>query len=107
MAADEYAVALGHRLPDLENRAVELLARPVEPPPPTPPPTPPGKGGASVREGAIVDAGSHSDLDRDRLRAVTTRLEALVSEEPTARLELTWKLRKRNQRPEGPGEGGA
>ncbi len=41
MAADEYAVALGHRLPDLENRAVDLLARPVEPPPPTPPPTPP------------------------------------------------------------------
>ena len=80
MVADEYAVALGHRLPDLENRAVDLLARPVEPPPPTPPPTPPpppGKGGASVREGAIVDEGSHSDLDRERLRAVTTRLEAL------------------------------
>ncbi len=110
MVADEYAVALGHRLPDLENRAVDLLARPVEPPPPTPPPTPPpppGKGGASVREGAIVDEGSHSDLDRERLRAVTTRLEALFSEEPTARLELTWKLRKRNQRPAGPGEGGA
>ena len=110
MAADEYAVALGHRLPDLENRAVDLLARPVEPPPPTPPPTPPtppGKGGASVREGAIVDEGSHSDLDRERLRTVTTRLEALFSEEPTARLELTWKLRKRNQRPAGPGEGGA
>ena len=107
MAADEYAVALGHRLPDLENRAVDLLARPVEPPPPTPPPTPPGKEGASVREGVIVDEGSHSDLDRERLRAVTTRLEALFSEEPTARLELTWKLRKRNQRPAGPGEGGA
>ena len=110
MAADEYAVALGHRLPDLENRAVDLLARPVEPPPPTPPPTPPpppGKGGASVREGAIVEEGSHSNLDRERLRAVTTKLEALFSEEPTARLELTWKLRKRNQRPAGPGEGGA
>ena len=113
MAADEYAVALGHRLPDLENRAVDLLARPVEPPPPTPPtpppppPPPPGKGGASVREGAIVDEGSHSDLDRERLRAVTTRLEALFSEEPTARLELTWRLRKSNQRPAGPRKGGA
>ena len=98
MAADEYAVALGHRLPDLENRAVDLLARPVEPPPPTPPPPPPpppGKGGASVREGAIVDEGSHSNLDRERLRAVTTRraLFALVppGDDATAAERREWE----------------
>ena len=112
LAADEYAVALGHRLPDIENRAVNLLARPVPvepPPPPTPPPPTappslpplppdtaqgqgPGKGGTSVREGVLVDAGAHGDLNRERLREVTAKLEALLRQEPAARPEITWKL---------------
>ena len=99
MAADEYAVALGHRLPEIENRTVNLLARPVpaEPPPPSPS-LPPGKGkgtgggGTSVREGVLVDQGAHGDLNHERLREVTARLEALLRKEPAARLEITWKL---------------
>ena len=96
LAADEYAVALGYRLPDIENRAVELLARPVpeEPPSPTPPPpTPPrGNGGGSVREGDVLDHGERGDLNRDRLREVMAKLEALLRQDPAARLEITWKL---------------
>ena len=101
LAADEYAVALGHRLPDIENRAVDLLARPVpvEPPspppptPPTPPPTPPrGNGGASVHEGGVLDHGERGDLNRERLREVMAKLEALLQQDPAARLEITWKL---------------
>ena len=96
LAADEYAVALGHRLPDIENRAVNLLARPVpvEPPPspPLPPTPPPGKGGTSVHEGIVVDEGSRRDLNRERLREVTAKLEALLRQDPAARLEITWKL---------------
>ena len=96
LAADEYAVALGHRLPDIENRAVNLLARPVpvEPPPspPLPPTPPPGKGGTSVHEGIVVDEGSRGDLNRERLREVTAKLEALLRQDPAARLEITWKL---------------
>ena len=135
LAADEYAVALGHRLPDIETRVVNLLARPapVEPQPPAPPsippPTPPpgtGPGGASVSEGiddefegggsggsdprgvSVVREGTHRDLDRERLREVTAALEALFSTEPAARLELTWKLlRKSNEPPGGlPEDGG-
>ena len=64
MAADEYAVALGHRLPDLENRAVDLLARPVEPPPPTPP-TPPTRPHRRLARGAPPYAKAPS-LTRDR-----------------------------------------
>ena len=96
LAADEYAVALGHRLPDIENRAVNLLARPVpvEPPPspPLPPTPPPGKGGTSVHEGIVVDEGSRGDLNRERLREVAAKLEALLRQDPAARLEITWKL---------------
>ena len=97
LAADEYAVALGHRLPDIENRAVDLLARPVpvEPPlPPTPPPpTPPrGNGGTSVRESDVLDHGERGDLNRERLREVMAKLEALLRQDPAARLEITWKL---------------
>ena len=101
LAADEYAVALGHRLPDIENRAVNLLARPVpvEPPPspplpltPPPPTPPPGEGGTSVHEGIVVDEGSRRDLNRERLREVTAKLEALLRQDPAARLEITWKL---------------
>ena len=132
-------MALGHRLPDIENRTVNLLARPVEPSPPLPPPPPPtpppptppkgtGQGGPTVQEGdgdefeggaggraggsgaggaSIVRQGSHRDLDRERLREVTATLEALFGEEPTARLELTWKLlRKDNEPPGGPPEDG-
>ena len=111
LAADEYAVALGHWLPAIENRAVNLLARPVpaEPPPsPTPPPPAPGTesgpprgpgrgtgaDGASVREGVLVDQGAHGDLDRERLREVTAKLEALLRQDPAARLEIAWKLRR-------------
>ncbi len=66
LAADEYAVALAPRLPDLAHRAANLLARP--PLTVTPTPTPPatgaedepsqpagqetGRGGAAVREDA-------------------------------------------------------
>ena len=85
LAPDEYAVALGYRLPDIENRAVNLLARPVPvaSPPPLPPLPPntgqgPGKGGTSVREGVLVDAGAHGDRDRERLREVAAKLEALL-----------------------------
>ena len=64
LAADEYAVALGHRLPDLANRAANLLALQPLTPTPTPPatgtegePTPeagrgPGGGGGAVRDRA-------------------------------------------------------
>ena len=84
VAADEYAVALGSKLPELEDRAVKLLARPtVQPPPP---------GRASV-----VREGSHSDLDRESLHTVTVKLEALFSEEPSGRLDLTWKLRRKGK----------
>ena len=54
LAADEYAVALGGRLPDLANRAANLLARPATPAPqPAPgtgpePPAGPGPGGAGT-----------------------------------------------------------
>ena len=106
LAADEYAVALGHRLPDIENRAVNLLARPVPvATPPSPPPSPEteseplpekghgtGAGGVSVREGVLVDQGAHGGLNRERLREVTAELEALLRKEPAARLEITWKL---------------
>ena len=113
LAADEYAVALGRRLPDLGNRAANLLARP--PAPPTPPPAPragqgTGSGGVAVREGAggqgeggtgagsgggrdaIAAQGSRGDLDRDRLREVAAGLEDLLRKEPGARMEITWKL---------------
>ena len=59
LAADEYAAPLGRRLPDLANRAANLLARPAPPPtavtePDRPPPAGqgPGRGGAAVREDA-------------------------------------------------------
>ena len=102
VAADEYAVALGSKLPELEDRAVKLLARPVEPPPPPPPtppppppppppPTPPPGGASVVREG------SHSDVDRESLHAVTAELEALFHEEPSGRLDLIWKLRRKGK----------
>ena len=100
-AADEYAVALGGKLPGLEDRAIKLLARPVKPwpppppppdPPPPPPPNPPPDGASLVREG------THSDLDRESLRAVTIKLEALFSEVPTGRLDLTWKLRRKGSK---------
>ena len=92
LAADEYAVALGHRLPDIENRAVNLLARPVPVEPPPSPPLPPPPPPPSVREGVLVDQGAHGDLNRERLREVTAKLEALLRQEPAARLEITWKL---------------
>ena len=38
---------------------------------------------------------SYSALDRDSLREVTKEIEALFSEEPTARLDLTWRLRRK------------
>ncbi len=85
VVADEYAVALGGKLPDLEDRAIKLLARPpVKPPPPPHPPDP-----------SIVREGSYNALDRDSLLEATTKLEALFSEEPTARLDLNWRLRRR------------
>ena len=89
VAADEYAVALGGKLPDLEDRAIKLLARPhVKPPPPPPPPPLPPRPG-------VVRERSYSALDRDSLREVTNEIEALFSEEPTARLDLTWRLRRK------------
>ena len=115
VAADEYAVALGRRLPDLGNRAANLLARPPAPAPTPPPPAPgagqgTGSGGAAVREGdggqreggsvagpgggggAIAAQGSRGDLDCERLRAVAAGLEDLLRKEPGARMEITWKL---------------
>ena len=105
LAADEYAVAIGLRLPDLGNRAADLLARP-----PAPPPTPPplseagqgaGSGGAPVREraggqgeggDALAVEGSRDDLDRERLREVAAGLEDLLRKQPGARMRITWKL---------------
>ena len=78
VAADEYAVALGGKLPGLEDRAIKLLARPAKPVPPPPPPPPRPPGGASV-----VREGADRNLDRERLRAVAIKLEALFSEVPT------------------------
>ena len=114
LAADEYAVALGRRLPDLGNRAANLLAHPPAPPP-IPPPGPEvgqgtGSGGAAVREGtgrqgeggtaaglggggdAIAAEGSRGDLDCERLREVAAGLEDLLRKEPGARMEINWKL---------------
>ena len=114
LAADEYVVALGRRLPDLGNRAANLLARPPAPAT-TPPPAPgagqgTGSGGAAVREGAggqgeggtaagpgwgggaIADQGARGDLDRERLREVAAGLEDLLRKEPGARMEITWRL---------------
>ena len=87
VAADEYVVALSNKLPNLEDLAVKLLTRSVKPPPP-PPYRPPG--GAS-----IAREDSRTDLDCESLREVTKELEALFSEEPTARLDITWKLRRK------------
>ena len=87
VAADEYAVALGGKLPDLEDRAIKLLARPLVKPPPPPLPPPPEPG--------VVRERSYSALDRDSLREVTKEIEALFSEEPTARLDLIWRLRRK------------
>ena len=47
LAADEYAVALGRRLPDLANRAANLLARQPLTVTPTPPPPTAGTEGES------------------------------------------------------------
>ncbi len=114
LAADEYAEALGRRLPDLGNRAANLLARPPAPAP-TPPPGPgagrgTGSGGAAVREGAggqgeggtavgpggggdtIAVQGSRGDLDCERLREVAAGLEDLLRKQPGARMEINWKL---------------
>ena len=43
----------------------------------------------------MVREGSDRDLDRESLRAVTIKLEALFSEVPTGRLDLAWKLRRK------------
>ena len=114
LAADEYAVALGRRLPDLGNRAADLLSRPPAPAP-APPPGPgagqgTGSGGAAVREvtggqgeggtavgpggggDTIAVQGSRDDLDCERLREVAAGLEALLRKEPGARMEINWKL---------------
>ena len=89
VVADEYAVALGGKLPDLEDRAIKLLARPlVKPPPPLPPPPLPP-------DPRVVREGSYNALDRNSLREATTKLKALFSEEPTALLDLTWSLRRK------------
>ena len=112
LAADEYAVALGRRLPDLGNRAANLLARPPAPAPAGAPGVGQGagSGGAAVREGAggqseggttagpggggnaIAAQGSRDDLDCERLREVAVGLEALLRGEPGARMGITWKL---------------
>ena len=88
VAADEYVVALGERMPELENRAIALLAPqpPVEPTPPVGPPP----GGASV-----VREKTYAHLDRDQLHELTETLETLFNDEPAARVELTWKLIRR------------
>ena len=79
LAADEYAVALGRRLPDLANRAANLLAR--QPLTPTPTPTPPaagtegesptGPGGGAVREragGEFEGGGADGQLEGGQLQ---------------------------------------
>ena len=53
------------------------------PPPPLPP------------DPRIVREGSYNALDRNSLREATTKLKALFSEEPTALLDLTWRLRRK------------
>ncbi len=113
LAADEYAVALGRRLPDLGNRAADLLARAPAPTPATPTPGADqgtGSGGAAVREGtggqreggtgagsgwgggAIAEQGARGDLDCERLREVAAALEDLLRRQPSARMEIAWKL---------------
>ena len=80
---DEYAVALGAKLPALESRAIELLAPPkpgIEPPvAPTP---------GTLREG------QHTDLDAAGLRAAVRKLEDLLEEHPGSRLTIHWKLHR-------------
>ena len=85
LAADEYVAALGDRLPELENRAVALLAQPATPPPVYPPP-----GGASV-----VRERTYTDLARGQLHELAKTLEALFDDDPAARIELTWKQIRR------------
>ena len=113
LAADEYAVALGRRLPDLGNRAADLLARAPAPTPATPTPGADqgtGSGGAAVREGtggqreggtgagsgwgggAIAEQGARGDLDCERLREGAAALEDLLRRQPSARMEIAWKL---------------
>ena len=99
LAADEYAVALGGRLPEFEDRAIKLLAQSVEPPPPPPPkPQPPTPPPPPPVRPSVVRERSYNDLDRDRLHVVTMELEDLLTKEPTARLDLTWKLRRKDNR---------
>ena len=89
LAADEYAVALGVKLTELEDRAVGLLARPTALPPPPPNPFP-----EHEPKPLVVREGSRSGLDRESLREVTAGLDSLFGEDSTARLDLTWKLRR-------------
>ena len=101
VAADEYAVALGGKLSGLEDRAIKLLTRSAkaEPsPPPRPDPPSPLPPDSPPRDTSLVREGSHLDLDRASLHRVMMELEALVGKEPTGRLDITWKLRRKGNK---------
>ena len=112
VAADEYVSALAPGLPALEDRAISLLT--PAPPPPTPPepappgpepgpnpnvryPAPRGGGAPSVREGSLVREGSTDGLDRERLRRKMAELDGLLAADPAARIEIAWKIRRREE----------
>ena len=105
LAADEYAVGLAARLSDLEEQAVELLAapafrpEPVDPgtgpgPGPYPPPPPPPR----VREDPVIEEGSYPGLNREGLRKAAKKLEERLAKEPAGRLEIIWRLRRKEGR---------
>jgi len=77
LAADEYAVELAGKLPDLETQALRLLTPPI-----TPDPTP------------VLREGTHRELDREALARVARELDQLLSEQPGATLTLDWTLRR-------------
>ena len=93
---DEHAVALGPALQDAQRRAVALLAEappqppspPTPPTPPTPPPTPPGT--------RVIEEGAQENLDAKAAQQVVQRLSGQLEEDDAARLDLTWRIHKKD-----------